>query len=88
MYVNLYVPKSGGSVVPKSDVYKCSDPLRDRKRASRERERAWRPLERLDCLNFNGLVLIRVRIPQAPSIVFVTCLDSRLDSFYDSEMEE
>ena len=26
MYVNVYVPKSGGSVVPKSDVYKCSDP--------------------------------------------------------------
>ena len=28
MYVNVYVPKSGGSVVPKSDVHKCSDPLR------------------------------------------------------------
>ena len=28
MYVNVYVPKSGGSVVPKSDVYKCSDPRR------------------------------------------------------------
>ena len=26
MYVNVYVPQSGGSVVPKSDVYKCSDP--------------------------------------------------------------
>ena len=23
----MYVPKSGGSVVPKSDVYKCSDPI-------------------------------------------------------------
>ena len=28
MYVNVYVPKSGGSVVRKSDVYKCSDPSR------------------------------------------------------------
>ena len=28
MYVNVYVPKSGGSVVPKSDVYKYSDPAR------------------------------------------------------------
>ena len=27
MYVNVYVPKSGGSVVPKSDVYKYSDPF-------------------------------------------------------------
>ena len=26
MYVNVYVPKSGGSVVPKYDVYKYSDP--------------------------------------------------------------
>ena len=26
MYVNVYVPQSGGSVVLKSDVYKC-DPL-------------------------------------------------------------
>ena len=29
MYVNVYVPKSGGSVVPKSDVYKYSDPRGD-----------------------------------------------------------
>ena len=26
VYVNVYVPKLGGGVVPKSDVYKYSDP--------------------------------------------------------------
>ena len=29
MYVNVYVPKYGGGVVPKSDVYKYSDPFLD-----------------------------------------------------------
>ena len=28
VYVNVYVPKLGGGVVPKSDVYNYSDPIK------------------------------------------------------------
>ena len=50
MYVNVYVPKSGQSDVPKSDVYKYSDPSRGvakssgrsgRERGTKSARRAW-----------------------------------------------
>ena len=42
MYVNVYVPKSGGSVVPKSDVYKCSDPYAHALCPGRQKRRHFR----------------------------------------------
>ena len=36
VYVNVYVPKLGGGVVPKSDVYNYSDPIKKAESAENE----------------------------------------------------